>query len=469
MIRRGALTLGAVLILGGGTGARGDDLSGPVAVTTTSGTLSSWGGVLPTLPENWSDLPVRFKVSESVGYNSNVLNYPTNFPAAGGFSKGDFQSSSSYGASTKINWSGQQIFMDGSVGLTRYLHDVSLNSIQYNVDAGVNWTYTSRCSGVLVASESKVPSMPGVGSFATQSTSALGQPTSQIPSIAGQQAGVSTLGQQVGFGFINFVTVTSFDEKATCRASGDYSLIFNSGISRSTNSTVLNRPNDYRSVFASAGVRYSVAETDSLEALVTVTGTDYNNRSVALNNLGLVNNITQDQFNLTYTKQFSPKLNAIVSVGAVGVSNSSFNLSLPSGIVPQYSVSVLWLPTPRVSVTASAARTVNPPQSVIGNAQITESASLTMAYQLSPKMSLSAGVLSALSNSAFTQFGGAVVNGVAASTVTSENSYGAHANLSYAITPFLGANLNYQYLRTVQGDRVTPQSLVMLNVNYSPY
>ncbi len=164
MIRRGALTLGAVLILGGGTGARGDDLSGPVAVTTTSGTLSSWGGVLPTLPENWSDLPVRFKVSESVGYNSNVLKYPTNFSPSGGFSKGDFQSSSNYGASTKANWGGQQIFMNGSVGFTRYLHDVSLNSFEYNVNTGLNWIYTSRCAGTLVASQSKSSSIPTVGS-----------------------------------------------------------------------------------------------------------------------------------------------------------------------------------------------------------------------------------------------------------------------------------------------------------------
>ncbi len=268
---------------------------------------------------------------------------------------------------------------------------------------------------------------------------------------------------------MNFVTVTAFNENAKCRVSGDYSVIFNSGISKSTNSTLANKPNDFRSVFVSAGISYSVTDTNSLQALVTVTNTDYNDRTSASNNIGLVNGITQDQFNLTYTKTFSPNLNATVSVGAVGVSNSSFNLALPSGILPQYSVSVFWLPTPRVSVAASAAKTVSPPQSVIGNAQITESASLTMSYQLSPKMSLSAGVSRQLANSAFTQLGGTVVNGVAASSVTSQNNYNAHASLSYAITPFLGANLNYQYFRTVQGDRVTPQSLVMLNVNYSPY
>ena len=141
MVRRGALTLGAVLMLGGVIGARGDDLSG-IGATSDGGAFPSWNGVFPRLPENWSDLPLRLKVSESVGYNSNVLSVPTNVPGTSGLSQGDFQSVSTYGASTKVNWSGQQIFVDGSVGLTRYLHDVSLNSIQYTVDAGVNWAYT---------------------------------------------------------------------------------------------------------------------------------------------------------------------------------------------------------------------------------------------------------------------------------------------------------------------------------------
>src|SRR5260370_22316375 len=152
MKRSGALTVGAVLMLGGVAGAVGEDLSRPVDVTSNAGTLPSRGGIFPRLPENWSDLPVQLKVSESVGYNSNVLGSPTNTPSFAGLARGDFQSISSYGASWKANWGGQQLFADGSYGLTRYLHDVRLNSAQNAVDAGVNWPYTSRCSGRLVAS-----------------------------------------------------------------------------------------------------------------------------------------------------------------------------------------------------------------------------------------------------------------------------------------------------------------------------
>jgi hypothetical protein len=56
MRRSGALTLGAVLMLGGVTAGRGDDLLGSVV----AGGPSSFGGFnLPALPENWSDLPVQ--------------------------------------------------------------------------------------------------------------------------------------------------------------------------------------------------------------------------------------------------------------------------------------------------------------------------------------------------------------------------------------------------------------------------
>ncbi len=459
-------------MLGGVIGARGDDLSGPDAASDV-GVLPSWDGVLPRLPENWSDLPLRLKVSESVGHNSNVLNSPTNIATGGvlsGLSRGDFQSLSTYGASTKANWSGQQLFMDGSVGLTRYLHDVSLNSIQYAVDAGVNWNYTSRCSGTLVAAQAKVPSIPGVGSSTSLTPFGLSPSTSAISTVLpGGQIVVTPLGQQVGFGFINFVTATSFNETAKCLLAGDYAAIFNSGITQLTNSTVVNRLNNSRSVFVSAGVSYSVTATNSLEALVTVTGTDFPDRQAVLNNTGLVNNITQDQFNIIYTREFGPNLSAVASIGAVGVNNSAFSLALPSGIMPQYAISVSWIATPKVTVTASAARTVAPPTAVIGNAQISDVASLRVGYMISPKVLFSASVARTLSSSAFTQLGGAAVSSVVANSALAQNAYTARAGFAYTMTPFLSADLSYQYTRTDRASLITPQSLVMLDVNYSPY
>src|SRR5579863_9570485 len=67
MRRSGALTLGAVLMLGGVTSGWGDELSS---------SLSPGGIALPSLPENWADLPVRLTASESISYNNNIFSVP---------------------------------------------------------------------------------------------------------------------------------------------------------------------------------------------------------------------------------------------------------------------------------------------------------------------------------------------------------------------------------------------------------
>ena len=58
--------LGAFLALGGLNGALAQD----------AGANSILLGALPRLPENWSDLPFQFHLSETTGYNSNVLGSP---------------------------------------------------------------------------------------------------------------------------------------------------------------------------------------------------------------------------------------------------------------------------------------------------------------------------------------------------------------------------------------------------------
>src|SRR5271155_5554232 len=78
MRRSGALALGAVLMLGGVTGGRGDELSGSVGMGDAP---SSGGFMLPTLPENWADanwadMPFRLTASESVSYNNNIFALP---------------------------------------------------------------------------------------------------------------------------------------------------------------------------------------------------------------------------------------------------------------------------------------------------------------------------------------------------------------------------------------------------------
>src|SRR5579871_4231992 len=123
MRRSGVLALGAVLMLGGVIGGRGDELSGSVGASATP---PSGGFSLPDLsPDwNWSDLPVKLSASEAVSYNSNIFAIPNGSNIlTNGQKNGDFTSTSSYGLSTKANWYGQQFFFDGTFGAIRYLHN----------------------------------------------------------------------------------------------------------------------------------------------------------------------------------------------------------------------------------------------------------------------------------------------------------------------------------------------------------
>ena len=183
------------------------------------------------------------------------------------------------------------------------------------------------------------------------------------------------------------MTTISFNETGRCRVTGNYSLVLNSGLSSSTNSATVDKFNDYRSEFIAAGITYTVSETNSLQLLATVTGTDYTNRPITLNGQGLLSNVVDNQVNLTYTKNLSPTLALTASVGVVGVRNGSFSLDPATGFEPIYSAQVSWTATPKLHLTASASRTVSPPTSVIANLQVTESANLGLAYAVTPKVS----------------------------------------------------------------------------------
>ena len=325
---------------------------------------------------------------------------------------GAFESVSNYQASTKWYIAGDQFFADGSFGFNRYLNHTNLNTTHNSADVGVNWIYTSKCSGRLIASEQTAESEPG---------------------------------QQVSINVINSVTTVAFNETATCAIRGNYSAIFNSGTTTSTNTATADKLNNYQSEFIAAGMSYTVSETNSLQVLATITGTDYTNRPLTSNGSALARNITTDSLKATYTKNIDPNLALIASVGVMGVRDAGFNLALPSGWEPEYSLSVTWSITPKLGLTASLARTVSPPTSFIANLQVMESANLGLTYQLTPKVSLSAGVNVGHTSGAFTT---TAINVLGQSQ--NENIYGARANVSYAMTPFLGASLSYQYSRTVQ-------------------
>ena len=289
-----------------------------------------------------------------------------------------------------------------------------LNQSHNAEDLGVNWIYTSKCAGKLVAAEQTTPSEPG---------------------------------QQVGVNVINSLTSESFNETAICSVTGNYSAIFNSGTTTSTNSATVDKLNNFQSEFIAAGMSYKVSETNSLQLLATVTGTDYTDRSGLISARSLANKITQDQINLSYTKDINPNLSLVASIGVEGTRPGGFRLTYPTGFEPQYSLAVTWLITPKLTLSPSVSRIATPPTAIIANLQVTESANLGLSYQLTPKISLSTSVSASRITGAVTQSG---LTGAILATGQNEHGYAARANLTYAMTPFLAAILSYQYNRTIQ-------------------
>ena len=465
MVRGGALTLGTIAMLGGATGARADDSTGLFDAAQSAASLPSWSEFFQGIHQNWSDLPVRFTVSESVGYNSNILANPGN-TLLGQTSKplGAFESISSYGVATSTTWGIHQISFDASAGMTRYLNHANLDTSQYSVHATDSWAI-DRCAGSLAASASRSQSV---------------------------------LGEFVGSGGINNATVTSVNQSTRCSITGNYSANFSAGYTETMNSngstpvtnsvvpTSLNQLNNSQAIFVAAGITYTLTQTDSIQGLVSINGTHYPGRQnlsvtqigvINPNALGLTDNSTQDSFNVTYSRQLQPDLSLVASVGLVGVKDAPFGVELPSKIEPQYSLSLNWSPTPKLSFSAAVSRSAGVSTSVIANTQISESVNLGMNYQVTPKIGFSAGGSTSHSTSANTAAANSALAQAYVNYLTNQETYSAHASLSYTVTPFIGASLTAQYSRTLQPGATqfsgisnrTAQSTLLFSVSYNPH
>jgi hypothetical protein len=427
MRRSGALTLGAVLMLGGATGGRGDELSGSVG----AGGSSSPGFSLPALPGNWSDLPVRLTASESVSYNSNIFAVPVGTSLPNDQPQGDFTSTSSYGLSTKANFYGQQLFFDGTFGVIRYLHQTGFDSNIYTFSPGVNWTLTSRCAGTLVGLFTKSP---------------------------------STITELVGTG-INYGTTTSLSETGKCAISNGYSVLFNSSATKIDNSNALDAVNNSNTKMIAAGIEYAKGDSD-LSFLASKSDSNFGNRGVVLGTLGLANTVVYHNFNVSYTRVINPNLSVSGQLGLVGVTDD-FTLGLPKTLLPTYSLAVTWTITPKMTLTASASRTVAPPTTVIANAEVAYSTILSLTYQATPKVAFSATGSAGYSSVAFTP--GLVATSAFAPFLATTDYYTATAGVTYAMTPFISAGLNASYTERVSNRGITPQDLILVSLNYKPY
>jgi hypothetical protein len=423
MRRSGAFTLAVVLTLGAVSGGRGQELSS--SVTAANGSLD--GFVLPSVPENWADLPFKLTASQNVSYNSNISSFPIGVAPKGAI-LGDFTSATNFGFQTRATVSGQQVFLDATFGVIRYLHEVQSNSTVYSLNAGVNWNVTSRCSGTLATSLSKSPAQ---------------------------------LTEQVGTG-INYTTTTALNETGKCAVSNGYSLVFNSGLTTLTNSDAINAVNNSRTALIAAGIEYAKGYS-TLTALASNSNANFSNRSGVL---GLATETDFHSFTLNYTRQINPNLSVSGLIGLVGVT-SGFSLGLPKTLLPIYTISGTWTLTPKLSLNASASRSIAPPTTVIANAQQSYSAGMNLSYQLTPKVAISAGGSVDYSTTSFTS--STAATGLSSFFSSSQNNYSLSTGLNYSMTPFLSAGLSASYSERVANHLITPQDVVTVSLNYRPY
>ncbi len=420
------MTLGVVLTLGGVTGGRGQELSGSLAAASAP---SSGGFVLPALPENWADLPFTLSASQTVSYNSNINGIAIG-SAVPGQVLGDFTSTTNVGFSTKANVYNQQLYLDTTFGVIRYLHETDFDLDVYSVSAGDNWTLTSRCSGNLGVSLDKSP--------------------------------VEITASVVGTG-VNYGTTTAFTETGKCAVSNGYSLLFNTGWSEITNSNPIDALNNTRTTMLSAGIEYAKGAS-TVTALAT-NSEDLFSRPPVVTTVGLANVTDFHSFTLAYARQINANLSVNGLVGLVGTTDA-FALGLPKTLLPIYTLGTTWSFTPKLALNASASKTIAPPTTIIANAETTYMAQMSLAYQLTPKVAVNVGGSISYANGAFTP---AAVTGLAPILTGASNSYTANAGLTYAMTPFLSAALNASYTEVVSDHTITPEDLVTVSLRYRPY
>jgi hypothetical protein len=224
--------------------------------------------------------------------------------------------------------------------------------------------------------------------------------------------------------------------------------------------------NNSRTTLLSAGIEYAKGYS-TLTLLASNSDNNFTGRSTAQAALlGLATVTDFHDFTLNYTRQINANLSVSGLIGLVGTTNG-FTLGLPKSLLPIYTLSTTWAFTPKLSLNASADRTVAPPTTVIANEQISYDATVNLAYQMTPKVTVSAGALIDYSTSTFTSV--LAQAGISPFFVGTQKNYTLNAGLSYAMTPFLSAALNASYSERVGNGFITPEDLLTVSLNYRPY
>jgi hypothetical protein len=378
-------------------------------------------------------MPFLPRVEQSFGFNDNILSLPgSQSPARG--SRGDFTETTTVGGESKAYWSGQTFFVNGSVGDVRYLRNSSLDFINHDVEAGIDWTATERCSGKLDVEDSASP---------------------------------APYGQQLGYG-LNVVSAKRAAVSAKCQVRGGYFALANAGYTESTNSQGVNSLNDNRGESISAGLGYAVSDLTSLQVVGSASRTVYDGqlRQSLGSSLGTSNAVAQKDVTATLTRSLSSKVQA---TGTYGVTISGYGRTAQ----PHFSLSLQWTPTPKFDIGPSLSHSVGVASSVVANEQLSQQYGVEAHYRPTSKITLGGGFSSGVSSGA---------NGNAALSAAVAGLYpgltpGAgnvttgmiHGQFSYAVTPFVTASLNVARNTRNMSNYSAPQTTVMATVKFAPF
>ena len=217
-----------------------------------------------------------------------------------------------------------------------------------------------------------------------------------------------------------------------------------------------------------AGIEYTNGLSD-LTALATITDTDYSNRSAATSLpgfaaiSGLSSTFVEHDVGLTYIRTIDPNLTVSGQIGLTGA-GTEFTLALPRTLLPHYSATIKCVITPKLNLTASAAKAIGAPTTLVSNSQLSYITQFNLSYQATPKITIAAGASAGYTSAVFTPG----LTGTSFATGAQDN-YTAQASLTYTMTPFLVATLSASYNETVQSHTITPEDLVTVSLNYKPY
>ena len=104
---------------------------------------------------------------------------------------------------------------------------------------------------------------------------------------------------------------------------------------------------------------------------------------------------------LTYVRTIDPNLTLTGQFGLTGA-GTEFTLALPRTLLPHYSATIGWTITPKLSLTASAAKTIAPPTTFVSNAQLAYSGAFKLSYQVTPKIVIGVGASVSYTSAVFT-------------------------------------------------------------------